>query len=95
MTSLSRRLYRSLLSNPKLSQISKPFSTYNLSSSEDSADSDDSHLGSDVDLIPNSDSQSSSSSNTTNSSEEGAGKRMVYDRPLENGLDVGIYKVVL
>ncbi|KAA8542311.1 hypothetical protein F0562_023553 [Nyssa sinensis] len=83
-SSLSRRLCRSLLSNHKPSHFSMPFST-NLSSS----DSDDSTLHPDpeADPIP--------PSSTTSSSSDSTQQWTVYDRPLENGLDVGIYKAIL
>jgi single-strand DNA-binding protein len=99
MAVLSRRLYRSLLSsNPKISQLSMPFcsssstttttTTNNLSFREEESELD----GSDTHSIPNSTTSSSPSSSTT-TSEGSSGSRMVQDRPLENGLDAGVYKV--
>uniref|UniRef100_A0A5B6YRM0 Single-stranded DNA-binding protein n=1 Tax=Davidia involucrata TaxID=16924 RepID=A0A5B6YRM0_DAVIN len=83
-SSLSRRLYRLLLSNPKPSHLSVPFCT-NISSAETSSHSDDSTLAPD----PESDSVSLSSSSSSTQ------QRTVYNQPLENGLDVGIYKAIL
>jgi single-strand DNA-binding protein len=100
MAVLSRRLYRSLLSsNPKISQLSMPFctsstttttTTNNLSFREEESELD----GSDTHSVPNSTTSSSpSSSSSTTTSEGSSGSRMVQDRPLENGLDAGVYKV--
>jgi len=96
MAVLSRRLYRSLLSsNPKISQLSMPFcssssttTTNNLSFREEESELD----SSDTHSVPNSTTSSSPSSSTT-TSEGSSGSRMVQDRPLENGLDAGVYKV--
>lgn len=87
MATLSRRLHRLLLSNPKTCQFSIPFSTY-LSSHESSDSSSDSDSVSDSDKLtvdPIADSPPTDSTQN----------RMVVDRPLENGLDVGIYKAIL
>ncbi|KAH8491779.1 hypothetical protein H0E87_021398 [Populus deltoides] len=99
MAVLSRRLYRSLLSsNPKISQLSMPFcssssttTTNNLSFREEESELD----GSDTHSVPNSTTSSSPSSSTTTTSEGSSGSRMVQDRPLENGLDAGVYKAIL
>uniref|UniRef100_A0A5B6YRY4 Single-stranded DNA-binding protein n=1 Tax=Davidia involucrata TaxID=16924 RepID=A0A5B6YRY4_DAVIN len=85
-SSLSRRLYRSLLSNPKPSRLSMPFCT-NLSSPETSSDSDESTLHPDPESDPVPPSSTSSSDSTQ--------QQTYYDKPLENGLDVGIYKAIL
>ncbi|XP_021905461.1 uncharacterized protein LOC110820318 isoform X2 [Carica papaya] len=85
---LSRRLYRSLLSNPRVSQMSMPFCTSSISSQE-GCDSEASSLDSDRDTVP--DSQSPSSSPSQSSGEQ----RAVYDAPLESGLDMGIYKAIV
>ncbi|KAG6753914.1 hypothetical protein POTOM_041921 [Populus tomentosa] len=98
MAVLSRRLYRSLLSsNPNISQLSMPFCTSsstttinNLSFREEESELD----GSDTHSVPNSTTSSSPSSSTT-TSEGSSGSRVVQDRPLENGLDVGVYKAIL
>lgn len=85
MAALTRRLYRSLLLNTKFSQSPKPFSTSNFFSSSSShvdSDLDESALHSDADPVPD-------SSSTQNSGQQ----RESFDRPLENGLDAGIYKV--
>ncbi|XP_038687182.1 single-stranded DNA-binding protein, mitochondrial-like [Tripterygium wilfordii] len=85
---LSRRLCRSLFStSPTISQISVPFST-SLSSHEGS-DHDNSDL--DNESVPD-----ASQPPPQSSSPEGSGvKREIYERPLENGLDVGIYKAII
>lgn len=85
MATLSRRLHRLLLSNPKACQFSIPFSTY-LSSHESSDSSSDSDSVSDSDKLTVDPIADSPPTDTTQN-------RMVVDRPLENGLDVGIYKV--
>ncbi|KAJ6977150.1 hypothetical protein D5086_023188 [Populus alba] len=98
MAVLSRRLYRSLLSsNPNISQLSMPFctsstttTTNNLSFREEESELD----GSDTHSVPNSTTSSSPSSSTT-TSEGSSGSRVIQDRPLENGLDVGVYKAIL
>ncbi|KAF3437319.1 hypothetical protein FNV43_RR20072 [Rhamnella rubrinervis] len=88
MAVLSRRLCRSLLSNPRPShfcrQLSTPFCTTHLPSHEvpDSEDSDASSA--DSEAIP----QSSSSKDSNQ-------QRILFDQPLENGLDMGIYKAIL
>ena len=93
MAVLPRRLYRSLLSsNLNISPLSMPFcssssTTNNLSSREEDSGLD----ASDTHSLLNSTTSSSPPSSTT--PEGSSGSRMVQDRPLENGLDVGIYKV--
>ncbi|KAJ4830393.1 hypothetical protein Tsubulata_033982 [Turnera subulata] len=92
MATLSRRLHRSLLSSSKAAQISMPFctTTKSFSSSEDSlSDEDDRSVSSEADVTPQSQSPPASS-------QEASGpERQFYDRPLENGLEVGIYKAIL
>ncbi|KAJ7956567.1 Single-stranded DNA-binding protein, mitochondrial [Quillaja saponaria] len=85
---LSRRLCRSVLSNPRFSyhKLSMPFSTDQLSSREDS-DPDEFVLKPDIDSAPD--------SVTSESSSEPSSQRAIFDRPLENGLDVGIYKAIV
>jgi hypothetical protein len=85
VATLSRRLCRSLLPNAKpashyLSSMS--FSTDNLS---DLDEFEKAALNSDPDSDPPLSQQSSPS--------QPPKERIVYDHPLENGLDVGIYKV--
>ncbi|KAE8124999.1 hypothetical protein FH972_019837 [Carpinus fangiana] len=87
VATLSRRLCRSLLPNAKpashyLSSMS--FSTDNLS---DLDESEKAALNSDPDSDPPLSQQSSPS--------QPPKERIVYDYPLENGLDVGIYKAIL
>lgn len=96
IATLSRRLSRSLITNPKFSQISMLFCTDNLSSRDDSALEDSDH-NSDTDSVPSSISQSSlSSSSTAAAASPGStDERMIYQRPLENGLDLGIYRAIL
>ncbi|KAB5531856.1 hypothetical protein DKX38_018526 [Salix brachista] len=99
MAVLPRRLYRSLLSsNLKISPLSMPFcssssssstTTNNLSSREEDSGLNDS----DTHSVLNSTTSSSPPSSTT--PEGSSGSRMFQDRPLENGLDVGIYKAIL
>ncbi|XP_059641346.1 single-stranded DNA-binding protein, mitochondrial [Cornus florida] len=84
-SSLSRTLYRSLLSNPtRLSHLSKPFCT--ILSSAETSDLDDPTIG------PEPESESLSSDTP---SPDQTQQRTIYDRPLENGIDVGIYKAIL
>ncbi|GMI76555.1 Mitochondrial single-stranded binding protein 2 [Hibiscus trionum] len=78
MANLSRRVYRSLLSNPQTPKLSMPFCTTTLSSSAETSDSDSDS--------PSPPSQSAKDSPTQSRS---------YDPPLENGLDLGIYKAIL
>ncbi|KAK9198867.1 hypothetical protein WN944_014053 [Citrus x changshan-huyou] len=87
MAALTRRFYRSLLLNPKFSQSPKPFFTSNIFSSSSSrvdSDLDESAIHSDADPLPD-------SSSTQNSGQQ----RESFDRPLENGLDPGIFKAIL
>ncbi|PHU04279.1 hypothetical protein BC332_25101 [Capsicum chinense] len=89
-SSLSRKLLRTLVTNPssiKASQLS--FCTKISSSAADNFSSPD-------ELGPTSDSESESASpspspSASNSNQE----RKIIERPLENGLDVGIYKAIL
>ncbi|KAK6249598.1 hypothetical protein QUC31_007090 [Theobroma cacao] len=86
MAVLSRRVYRSLLSNPKTPQLSMPFCTTTPSSSTESCDSDSDSVPYSTPSPPSTLSESSKDSNT---------QRRLYDSPLENGLDVGVYKAIL
>ncbi|KAK9105607.1 hypothetical protein Scep_022451 [Stephania cephalantha] len=79
--SLSRRGSRSLLSASKLS----PMTSINFCSNHES-DSDYSGLGSVV---------GSAASSSTSSSPDENRRKPVYQRPLENGVDVGVYKAIL
>ncbi|KAE8721680.1 hypothetical protein F3Y22_tig00015426pilonHSYRG00139 [Hibiscus syriacus] len=82
IANLSRSVYRSLLAKPKTPKLSMPLCTTTFSSSAETSDS-----GSDSDPFPNS-TPSESAKNSLNQSR-------LYDRPLENGLDMGIYKAIL
>lgn len=90
-SSISRRLCRTLLyTNPKLKpfNFSCSFCSKTLSSPETSESDEPTALHSvDSDTDAESPGPFSSSSNSTNQ------QRVVQSRPLENGLDVGIYKV--
>ncbi|XP_077220739.1 nucleic acid-binding, OB-fold-like protein [Tasmannia lanceolata] len=84
--SLSRRISRSFFSLSKPSLISMNFST-NLSPHEEEPDID-----ADTDLSqPESDRNSSSST----SSDPKLVRSPFFQRPLENGLDIGVYKAIL
>ncbi|XVE56354.1 hypothetical protein DITRI_Ditri04bG0002700 [Diplodiscus trichospermus] len=89
MATLSRRVFRSLLSNPKTQQLSMPFCTNTTTTLSSSAE------GSESDMDSISDSPPSQSSTPSESAEESNSERRLYDRPLENGLDTGIYKAIL
>uniref|UniRef100_A0A1J3CHR4 Single-stranded DNA-binding protein, mitochondrial n=1 Tax=Noccaea caerulescens TaxID=107243 RepID=A0A1J3CHR4_NOCCA len=89
MATLSRRLYRSLLSNPRFSQSSMSLCTNNnnISSREDS-DFDE--------LSANSDTESPPEPMITDPVSRMSGDdRVMEERPLENGLDAGIFKAIL
>ncbi|KAK8972256.1 hypothetical protein V6N11_058064 [Hibiscus sabdariffa] len=88
MANLSRRVYRSLLSNPQTPKLSTHFctTTTTLSSSAETSDSDS-------DPFPNS--PSPQSSTPSESAKDSPTQSRLYDRPLENGLDTGIYKAIL
>ncbi|XP_010525592.1 PREDICTED: single-stranded DNA-binding protein, mitochondrial-like [Tarenaya hassleriana] len=87
MATLSRRLYRSLLSNPRFSQVSRSFCTNTLSSNEEQ-DSDE--------LAAKSDIESSPGQSASNSPSQGSGEERAFvEQTLENGLDVGVYKAIL
>lgn len=90
-SSISRRLCRSLFSNPTFKpstplppQLSTRFFCSTLSSPENS-DSDNSTVEP-PDPTPDYDSHTSPSDSSQ--------QQAFYDRPLENGLDPGIYKVI-
>ncbi|XP_015883063.3 single-stranded DNA-binding protein, mitochondrial [Ziziphus jujuba] len=87
MAALSRRLSRSLLSNPKTSHhCHKPFCTTIHQTSQQTSEAEDSDASS-----SDSDSAIPHSSSSNNSNQ----RRSLYDRPLEGGLDAGIYKAIL
>ncbi|XVF11170.1 hypothetical protein REPUB_Repub08aG0002900 [Reevesia pubescens] len=88
MATLSRRVYRSLLSNnPRTPQLSMPFCTSTtLSSSAETTSSD-------IDSIP--DPPHSESSTPSESANDSNTQRRLNDLLLENGLDIGIYKAIL
>ncbi|CAN1266996.1 Single-stranded DNA-binding protein, mitochondrial [Linum perenne] len=82
MATVSRRLYRSLLSNPNFSRASIPFCTTTASSPETEPVADP--------IIP-----SSSTADSPHPPPPYSGENAVYDRPLEDGIDVGVYKAIL
>ncbi|GMQ11170.1 hypothetical protein CsSME_00053919 [Camellia sinensis var. sinensis] len=87
MASISRRLYRSLFTNP-----SSHFSIRFCSTLSSPQTPDDSTIEPD----PNTESDSASPSSPSPSSSSNSTQRQTFfDRPLENGLDVGIYKAIL
>ncbi|XP_038893715.1 single-stranded DNA-binding protein, mitochondrial-like [Benincasa hispida] len=96
MAALSRRLCRSLLSNSKASHhhniLPVTYCTNNLSFrsvSDITESSIESNLDSDSHSVTNPPSLSPSSSQSSTLS------RTIYNRPLENGLDAGVYKAIL
>ncbi|XP_022137580.1 single-stranded DNA-binding protein, mitochondrial [Momordica charantia] len=96
MAALSRKLCRSLLSNSRASHhpefLSMTYCTNNSSfrsGSEIGDSSIDSDMDSDSHSVTNRPSVSPSSSQSSTQT------RMIYNRPLENGLDAGIYKAIL
>ncbi|XP_038895598.1 single-stranded DNA-binding protein, mitochondrial-like [Benincasa hispida] len=96
MAALSRRLCRSLLSNSKASHhhniLPVTSCTNNLSFrsvSDITESSIESDLDSDSHSVTNPPSLSPSSSQSSTQS------RTIYNRPLENGLDAGVYKAIL
>ncbi|ESQ48043.1 hypothetical protein EUTSA_v10021489mg [Eutrema salsugineum] len=83
MATLSRRLYRSLLSNPRFSQSSMSFCSNSISSDLD-------------ELSANSDTESPLESKYSDPMSRVSGEeRVMEEHPLENGLDAGIYKAIL
>ncbi|KAM7267916.1 hypothetical protein ACFE04_010082 [Oxalis oulophora] len=90
MATLSKRLYRSLLINPKLSQASIPFCR-NIYTSN----SDDSDIDSVLDSEFPPQQQQATSSSKVEEHTGAAEKKVFYDTPLEDGLDAGIYKAIL
>ncbi|KDP20071.1 hypothetical protein JCGZ_05840 [Jatropha curcas] len=95
MAALSRRLSRSFLSNPKISQFSMPFCTDNMSSRENYG-SEDSDINWDIDSVPTATPQSSSTTTEAAAASQGSSEeRVFFQRPLENGLDVGVYKAII
>ncbi|XP_042500745.1 uncharacterized protein LOC122078709 isoform X2 [Macadamia integrifolia] len=85
MGSLSRRFSLSLISAKRSPPSSMKFCT-NITSNED-LDDDDSSISQD-----GSSASSSTSSSPTNSNQH---QKRFFQRPLENGLDVGVYKAIL
>nr|VDD52137.1 unnamed protein product [Brassica oleracea] len=81
MATLSRRLYRSLLSNPRFSQSPRSLCTNN-----------------NVDELSSSisDTESPHQPNASDRNHRFSGEdRVMEERPLENGLDAGIFKAIL
>ncbi|XP_057952094.1 single-stranded DNA-binding protein, mitochondrial [Malania oleifera] len=91
-SSVSRRLCRALLlssTSKGPSHLYNPFCTHNLFSREQPSEPE-------TEPDPDSDPAApSSSSSSSSSSSDLAQQSMIYDRPLENGLDVGIYKAIV
>nr|DAD31656.1 TPA_asm: hypothetical protein HUJ06_010507 [Nelumbo nucifera] len=87
MASLSRRLSRSFILTAKPSQHSTSFCT-NIASN-DVPNLEDSSPG--FDRNSSSSSSPSSSSSSTDSNQ----RRPAQQRPLENGIDIGVYKCTL
>ncbi|OWM65168.1 hypothetical protein CDL15_Pgr008755 [Punica granatum] len=79
MAALARRLHLSLRPATKGLNLTIPFCTKG--SSLETPESDE--------ASPESDAEPQTSSQAP------AGQRTIYDRPLENGLDVGIYKAII
>lgn len=96
MVALSRRLCRSLLSNSKASHhydiLPVTYCTNNLSFRSVS-DITESGIESDLYTELDSNSVTNQPSLSPSSSQSPTQPRPVYNRPLENGLDAGIYKV--
>ncbi|OMO94442.1 Primosome PriB/single-strand DNA-binding protein [Corchorus capsularis] len=85
LANLSRRVCRSLVSNPRGPQLSYSFCTSTTDTVTSSSESSDL----DIDSPPSESSPPSKSPNNSNA------QRRLYDTPLENGLDVGVYKAIL
>ncbi|KGN64102.1 single-stranded DNA-binding protein, mitochondrial [Cucumis sativus] len=98
MVALSRRLCRSLLSNSKASHhydiLPVTYCTNNLSFRSVS-DITESGIESDLYTELDSNSVTNQPSLSPSSSQSPTQPRPVYNRPLENGLDAGIYKAIL
>lgn len=88
MATLSRRLYRSLLSNPRFSQSSMSLCTNNNNNTSSREDSDFDVLSAD------SDTESPPEPMITDPVSRLPGDdRVMEERLLENGLDAGVFKV--
>lgn len=96
MAALSRSLCRSLLTNSKVSHphhiLPVAYCTNNLSFRSVS-DITESGIESDLDLDSDSHSVTNRPSPSPSLSQSSTQTRTVYNRPLENGLDAGVYKV--
>ncbi|KAF7850270.1 hypothetical protein BT93_L5681 [Corymbia citriodora subsp. variegata] len=92
LSKLSSHLYRRLLSNGRAPGAAASLCTTAAPSSPDAAASEpeDRGLESEADAAP-----SQQSPQPASSEQEPDQQRMVYDRPLKDGLDVGIYKAIL
>lgn len=91
-SSLSRKLLRTMLMNPssiKASQLSSVSFCTKSSAATDDFSSDHTELGSTSDPEPESTGFSSPSASELNQ------ERKFIERPLENGLEVGIYKAIM
>ncbi|CAN0891508.1 Single-stranded DNA-binding protein, mitochondrial [Linum grandiflorum] len=89
IATISRRLSRSILSNHNIPHASVLFCTTTASSPEIEPDS----LNPDADPTPSS--SSSATDSPPSAPPPNSGERVVYDRPLEDGLDIGVYKAIL
>ncbi|KFK39209.1 hypothetical protein AALP_AA3G213500 [Arabis alpina] len=90
IATISRNLYRSLLSNPRFSQASMSFCTNNNNNIPSREDSDID------DISANSDTESPLESKDSDFTSRIPGEeRVMEERPLENGLDAGVYKAIL
>lgn len=98
MAALSRSLCRSLLTNSKVSHphhiLPVAYCTNNLSFRSVS-DITESGIESDLDLDSDSHSVTNRPSPSPSLSQSSTQTRTVYNRPLENGLDAGVYKAIL
>ncbi|KAF3969145.1 hypothetical protein ACB098_04G084300 [Castanea mollissima] len=93
---LSRRLCRSLLStthNPKPSHYASSMSMYTTESDHPVPTSDSDEL--DLDSVLPEQSSSPTQDSNPQQQQQQQQQRTVFDWPLENGLDVGIYKAIL
>ncbi|CAN4112186.1 unnamed protein product [Withania somnifera] len=94
-SSLSRKLLRTMLANSstiKASQLSSVSFCTKISSATDDFSSPDSDHS---ELRPASDSEPESTGFSSPSAPELNQERKIFERPLENGLDVGIYKAIM
>ncbi|XP_030515092.1 single-stranded DNA-binding protein, mitochondrial [Rhodamnia argentea] len=89
LSKLSSHLHRCLLSNPRAPGVAMSLCT--AASSQDTSEPEDRSLESEADSAPSQQSPPAPAS----SAQEPEQQRTVYDRPLQNGLDTGIYKAII